>query len=126
MKRHGISLGLHRAGSHFFVVITAIGKLTHDDYSHITPFLESSLKQVSHPQIRMMVDLTEFEGWELRAAWDDLKLGLRHGSEFEKIALVGRSDWQKLMSSVAGWFTQGETQYFDNESDALAWLNAEG
>jgi len=30
--------------------------------------------------------MTELQGWELRAAWDDFKIGLKHGGDFEKVA----------------------------------------
>ena len=63
------------------------------------------------------------QGWELRAAWDDFKLGLKHGSEFEKIAIYGNKNWQEIVEKMGGWFISGETKKFDNETDALAWLD---
>jgi len=59
----------------------------------------------------------------LRAAWDDLKLGFRHGSEFEKIALACSSRWQHVLTKVAGWFTHADIADLRDEASALAWLN---
>lgn len=122
VDNHGLSIGIERIGSEFFLYIKVVGKLTHEDYQVITPMLESALGAVANPRVKAMVDVTELRGWEPRAAWDDLKLGLRHGSEFSHIAVIGQQGWQQLATRVAGWFTAARTQYFDNRSDALTWL----
>ena len=33
MNKHGISVGMHQAGEHFLVLVTAISRLTHSDYT---------------------------------------------------------------------------------------------
>ncbi|HCM05887.1 MAG TPA: STAS/SEC14 domain-containing protein, partial [Oceanospirillales bacterium] len=43
-------------------------------------------------------------------------------NEFNKIALYGNRDWQKLGAKVGTWFISGEIKYFDNLPDAAAWL----
>ena len=65
------------------------------------------------------------EGWELRAAWDDFKIGLKHGNEFKRIAIYGNKNWQEITAKIGSWFISGEVKYFDDEGDALAWLSAE-
>lgn len=72
----------------------AIGKLTHHDYEMMMPMIDSTLEGVKEPGINAFIDMTELEGWELRAAWDDFKLGMKHGSEFNKIALLGNRRWE--------------------------------
>jgi len=71
------------------VTLKAVGKLTHEDYQEITPMLDAALQRVEEPRIRLLFDGAEMEGWELRAAWYDFKMGLRHGRKFEKIATYG-------------------------------------
>lgn len=124
IKRHGLSVGLERTNSDFFITVKAIGKLTHDDYLAITPMLEDALKGIDKPQIHALMDLTEFEGWELRAAWDDFRLGLRHGSAFARLAIVGEKSWQEKLSTVANWFMPGEVAYFESMDEALDWLDS--
>jgi len=70
-----------------------------------------------------LIDGTELDGWELRAAWDDFKLGLKHGNEFDKIAIVGNKRWQQMAARVGSWFVSGEARYFDDFDAAVAWLN---
>lgn len=83
-ERHGLSIGIERSGDDFFLSLKAQGKLTHKDYETITPMINAALGEVKFPRVNALVDETELEGWEVRAAWDDLKLGLKHGNEFEK------------------------------------------
>ncbi len=121
-KRHGLSIGIERIDEAFFLSLKAIGKLTHEDYKIITPMIDSALEGVKDPKINVIIDGTELEGWELRAAWDDLKLGLKHGREFEKIAIVGNKKWQEYSARMGSWFISGEVKYFESESEALDWL----
>ena len=122
-KRHGLSIGIERIGDRFFLYLKAQGKLTHRDYEMITPMIDSALAGVKNPQINALIDGTELEGWEARAAWDDFRLGLKHGGEFEKIAIYGNKKWQDILAKVGSWFISGEVRCFDSESDAIAWMN---
>ncbi|MDX1490745.1 MAG: STAS/SEC14 domain-containing protein [Pseudohongiellaceae bacterium] len=124
-KRHGVSIGIERSDSQFFLSLKAVGKLTHEDYEIITPMLDSALAGVDKPRINALIDGTELDGWEMRAAWDDFKLGLKHGREFAKIAIYGNKRWQEMAAKVGAWFISGEVKYFDSEQDALAWINEE-
>ncbi|MDN3653354.1 STAS/SEC14 domain-containing protein [Thalassotalea ponticola] len=122
-KRHGLAIGIDRINDKFFVSLTAQGKLTHDDYLVITPMIDNALAAVEQPQVKMLIDATQLEGWELQAAWDDFKLGLKHGSEFEKIAIIGNKRWQQWAAKIGSWFISGDVAYFEDEESALAWLD---
>tara|TARA_R110000850_G_scaffold202967_20_gene329111 strand:- start:82 stop:462 length:381 start_codon:yes stop_codon:yes gene_type:complete len=122
IERHGLFIGIERTEDDFFLSLKAIGKLTHGDYEVITPMIDSALEGVNEPRIMALFDATEMEGWELRAAWDDFKLGLKHGSEFEKIAIYGRKNWQEMTAKVGSWFISGEVEFFMDFDEAMAWL----
>lgn len=122
IERHGISLGIERINSDIYLTFKVTGKLTHEDYEVITPMIESALAGVEQANIQALIDCTELEGWELRAAWDDLKLGVKHGSEFTKVALYGNKTWQEYMTKIADWFIHGEAKFFDDQDQALQWL----
>ncbi|MGJ3243923.1 MAG: STAS/SEC14 domain-containing protein [Opitutales bacterium] len=102
--------------------ITAVGKLTHEDYELLSPLIEDALSGVDEPSIYALIDARRFEGWELKALWDDLKLGAAHGREFKRVAVLGHQRWQVLLSKVAKVFVAGETRFFTDESEAWAWL----
>jgi hypothetical protein len=122
MKKHGLSIGINRIENVFFVTLKATGTLTHQDYLVITPMLEGALSQVDQPQVSLFLDATELDGWDLHAAWDDLKLGLNHQSEFERVAIWGNKGWQEWAAKVGSWFIAGEIKYFEDQDDALKWL----
>ena len=124
VQRHGLSIGLERANNQIFVSITACGKLTHDDYQHLTPVLDSALQGVAQPDVKLLFDATAFEGWEARAAWDDFKIGLKHGNAFSRIALVGHHGWQEWAAKIGSWFISGEIRSFTSYDEALNWLLA--
>ncbi|XOV79723.1 MAG: STAS/SEC14 domain-containing protein [Aestuariibacter sp.] len=123
---HGISLGIESHDEQIHLYFKAVGKLTHNDFDIMVPMLESTLGEVREPRVKALFDCTEFKGWELQAAWDDFKLGLRHGNAFAKIAIFGDKPWHKTVSKVANWFTSGKVQYFENVTEARAWLKADG
>lgn len=123
IHRHGLSIGLERTGRELFLSLKATGKLMHSDYELITPMIDSALEGVRSPRIRAFLDMSELEGWEPRAAWDDFKLGMKHGHQFTRIAILGQKRWQEWSAKVGAWFVSGEVQYFEDENAALVWLN---
>jgi hypothetical protein len=120
--KHGLTIGINRVENEFFLTLKAVGKLTHEDYEKITPLIDNALNGVRDAKVKVFIDGTELEGWELRAAWDDLKLGLKHGGQFDKIAIYGNKKWQEYVSKVASWFISGESKFFEDESEAFKWL----
>ena len=116
---HGISIGVERIGEQIFLAGKAHGKLSHGDYEVITPFLESALTEVKSHQVLMYFDVTEFDGWELRAAWDDFRIGLKHCNAFHRIAIVGSNSTQDWLAKIGNWFTSSEVRYFDQQTPAL-------
>ena len=122
MTRHGLSIGIERVGNEFFLSLKAIGTLTHKDYEKINPMIDSALASINDPKVKVFIDGSELEGWELRAAWDDFKLGLKHGSEFDKIAIFGNKQWQEYAAKIGSWFISGEVKYFEESGEALIWL----
>jgi len=123
-ERHGLSIGIDRVNDDVFLSLKAIGKLRHEDYELINPLIDSALEGVRHPHVNVFFDASELDGWELRAAWDDFRLGLKHGNEFARIALLGNKRWLELGSKVAGWFTSGEVRYFEDAEQAMQWLQS--
>ncbi len=122
-NKHGLSIGIERVENHIFLSLKAVGTLTHEDYTIITPLIDAALDGVKQPKIDVLVDATQLKGWELRAAWDDFKLGLKYNNEFVNIAIVGNKHWQELAAKVGSWFVSGEAKYFENIDDAIKWLH---
>lgn len=124
-KQNGISIGIKRVNELFFVKMKLVGKLTHEDYQNITPMIENALHSVEDPNISLLVDATLFEGWSLEAAFDDLKIGLKHNADFKKIAFVGNKSWQEYSIKLTNRFMSGQMEYFEDINEAIDWLSAE-
>jgi hypothetical protein len=122
-SKHGFIIGVERTQTDCFITMKAIGTLTHKDYETITPLFDDALSDLPKTSINVLVDVTEFEGWELRAMWDDFKIGLKHGHEFNRVAMLGSKHWQEIMSKIGSWFIDGEIKYFEDLSEALDWLH---
>ena len=122
IKRHGLTIGIERVNNNFFLSFKAIGTLTHEDYEAITPLIDNALKGIKKPHINALVDITEFDGWEPRAAWDDFKIGLKYGFDFDKIAIYGKNRLLEYGLKITSWFMGGEVKSFDTQEEALEWL----
>ena len=97
--------------------IKASGKLTHADYQQLVPRLEELIQK--HRKVRVLFELEDCRGWEVGAAWDDLKFGLKHGSDVERCAVVGEKKWQEWMTKLSRPFF--DVRYFDRGELEKAW-----
>jgi len=122
---HGISIGINRVNEFFFMKIKINGTLTREDYERMVPMLRSSVEGVKEPDVRVLIDATEFDGWELRAAWDDFKFGIEFRQLFSKIAIVGTRTIEKYVVKIGSWFMSGDMRFFESLDDAYEWLNQE-
>jgi hypothetical protein len=105
------------------VTLKATGKLTHQDYTVMLPMLEQAIQSIPNVKVNMLLDATEFEGWELEAAWDDFKFGMEYKETFLKIAIVGTKKWQEYLAKMGDWFMDGEVKFFYDLDEAKGWIN---
>ncbi len=99
------------------VVGHAHGKLTHEDYEDLRGHIMQMIHR--HGSVRVLLDLEDFHGWDLRAAWDDLKLGLRYAGKFDRCAILGEHGWEAWMTRLAKPFFRVE--YFERSQREAAW-----
>ena len=104
------------------VTLKATGKLTHADYEVMIPMLTQAITAMPNVKVNMLLDATEFEGWELEAAWDDFKFGMEFKDTFLKIAIVGTKTWQEYLAKMGNWFMDGKVKFFYNLDEAKAWI----
>ncbi len=107
------------------LVVHVSGKLAKADYEQFVPEFER-LVQV-HGKLRVLFDLTGFHGWEVSAAWEDLKFGVAHFADIERLAMVGENKWQHGMATFCKPFTKAAVRYFDHAeaAEARKWLGGE-
>jgi len=97
----------------------ASGRLTDADYREFLPRLEGLIRQSG--QISLYIELEDFQGWEPKAAWDDLRFGVQHDRDFSRIAIVGDGALEHSAVALANLFTHTRMRYFDREEAKAAW-----
>lgn len=105
----------------------ASGKLTRNDYRKV---LEPALREAAESgEIRMLFSLTNFEGLEPGAWFDDVKtglgLGIGHHSAWNRSAVVTDVTWVGKAFELFAWMTPGEVKTFpamDQLEEAKAWV----
>jgi hypothetical protein len=98
------------------------GWLHDEDYKTFVPQVESVL--ANKGKARLLVQFYQFRGWDPHAAWDDMKFGMEHYGDIERIAMVGDRKWEEYMSKLCKFFTKADVKYFDTSyiEKAWAWL----
>jgi hypothetical protein len=104
----------------------ASGKLTAEDYTRV---LEPALvaAHADGRKIRVLLDFRgEFDGMEPGAAWQDLRMGVREWSAWERIALVTDHTWMRDGLGMFAWAVPGEVRAFPgaDRDAAIEWLDA--
>ncbi len=122
VKEHGISIGIKRSKKRLFIEIAMIGKLTHEDYKIFVPMIDKALKEAKELEIDLLVDMRKFKGWDMLAAWDDFKFGVKHRNAFDKMAIVGNKKWEKTSSAMMSHMMKGKSKFFQERGPALTWL----
>ena len=66
----------------------------------------------------------DFSGFEAGAMWDDAKLGLKHVSGWERVAVVSDVDWIRSAMKVFGVVIPGHVRVFHDREldDAKRWV----
>ncbi len=122
IKEHGIGIAIKRSKKRLFVEVTMIGKLTHEDYKIFVPMIDKALKEAKDLEVDLLADMRAFKGWEIEAAWDDLKFGLKHRNAFDKMAIVGDKKWEELSVKMMSHMMKGKAKFFKSREKALEWL----
>ncbi len=95
------------------------GKLTDADYRQFLPVLEEMIRKVG--RISLYIELKDFEGWEVKAAWDDLRFDLQHDDDFKRIAVVADRPLIHAVTGFVNFFSHIEMRFFDNNETDAAW-----
>ena len=98
------------------------GRLHDEDYKKFVPLVNAELAREG--KVNVLAQFHDFQGWDAKALWDDIKFSTTHCTKINRIALVGDSSWEKWMAMVCKPFTMAKIRYFDaDELDAAkAWL----
>lgn len=98
------------------------GKINTEDIERIANYIED--KFVKNKKLRIYVEVIKLEGISLEALFKDLKLGIKHFSDFDKKAVVTDKKWMKKVAAIADkLFPNIEVKCFSiqEKEKALEW-----
>jgi hypothetical protein len=98
------------------------GKLHDADYKQFVPLVDAEIAREG--KVNVLAQFHDFQGWDAKALWDDIKFSTTHCTKINRIALVGEKPWEKWMAMVCKPFTMAKIKYFDAAEleAAKAWL----
>ncbi|MEJ2644757.1 MAG: STAS/SEC14 domain-containing protein [Gammaproteobacteria bacterium] len=103
----------------------AKGTVTAGDYEEvIIPAVEALFSR--YDKIRFLYHLgEEFSGFEAAAMWDDAKLGLKHLTGWERMAIVSDVEWIRTAIRAFGVAIPGQIRVFHNRefAEASRWIS---
>jgi hypothetical protein len=109
------------------VGIEAKGEVRGEDYETVViPAVEAALE--GHDKVRLLYVLgSEFEGYSAAAMWDDTKVGMKHLTSWDRIALVTDNETYGRLVKGFGFLMPAEVKVFGlaDLDEAKGWI-AEG
>ena len=99
------------------------GKLSAADYTEVlAPALAEAAK--NNGKLRVVLIFVEaFDGMEAGAVWQDLTMGIREWTAWERIALVTDHKWMRDGLRMFAWAIPGQAKAFESSQReaAIAW-----
>ena len=98
------------------------GKVSTEEFDRLAQKLEAFIAR--HGQVRVLEQISNFEGMDATALWNDNKFSLRHLKDFSRIAIVCDPHVQNLWSRFVSPFITCEVEHFDPDqiAEARDWL----
>jgi len=108
------------------VAVSAKGNLQRQDYvAVLEPAVEAAFAK--HSKVRFYYELgPELHGVQAGAAWEDLKVGVRHWTAWERIAVVTDIEWIRHSINAFAFLMPGRVRTFPQaEAEAAhTWISA--
>ncbi|WP_164969084.1 STAS/SEC14 domain-containing protein [Candidatus Marinarcus aquaticus] len=108
--------------NNFFVEVAITGKLTHKEFALFQEKIELLMETYKVPSMNILLDITQIEGIELKALWDDLIFTMNHIDELKKIAIVGNNKVEEYTVHLADKLFSFDLEYFEEYIKAKQWL----
>lgn len=106
---------------HSNVISIQVNKvIRREDYEKLDPLVEQKAR--NHGKIRMLINIGELDGVLLSAFWEDLKMSVDHASDFEKVAIVGTHDVERIITKTLAPLVNSEIGIFKRPQRAKNWI----
>ncbi|MGA2788981.1 MAG: STAS/SEC14 domain-containing protein [Verrucomicrobiota bacterium] len=113
---------INEGGGGNFLAVHVSGILAQAGYERFVPEFERLVRQ--NGRLRVLFDMTGFNGWEAAAIWEEIKFDAKHLADIERLAMIGDKQWQHVMATFCKPFTRATSRYFDHTdaAEARKWL----
>lgn len=106
------------------VSVAVLGEFTLADFRELEELLLYKIR--FQGPVNLLFDLREMAGFTLDVAWEEIRFSRAHAQDFGRIAVLTDSEWVAWSAWLSQLFIDAETEIFDTEADARAWLSEEG
>lgn len=106
--------------------VIIVGTMETSDYDTFIPAVEKRIEDCG--EVKLLLNITNFEGWSPAAAWEDLKFDLKHYNDVSRLALLAENPDKQWLATVSRPFTGAEVKFFtlDAHETARQWtINAD-
>lgn len=101
------------------VNVAVLGEMTLADYKQFEDHFVHAVRFRGKPNV--LVDLRDMVSYTVDVAWEDLKFGRAHLSDFGRVAVVTRDQWITWAAWLARVFTSAQIEVFEDYEEARAW-----
>ena len=105
------------------VTVAVLGEFVLADYKEFEDMVRATLAPGS--KVSLLIDLRQMAGFTVDVAWEDIKYTRGHPDDFDKIAVVTRSEWVIWSAWLSQMFINADVQVFDDDTEARGWLEQE-
>jgi len=103
------------------VAVNVYGEFTLADYKEFEDMVNYKVK--FEGAVDLLFDLREMADFTLDVAWEDIAFARAHANDFNRIAVVTKSQWVAWSAWLSQMFVSAEMRVFDEAVDAEAWLD---
>ncbi len=101
------------------VAVKLSGKLTDESNDELMDIFENAIAKTGN--LRVLMYLENFKGWNPGAMLEEFKFAIKHRDKFERIAVVGDSEWLNWITKADDIFSPINEKYFNNNDEKKAW-----
>jgi hypothetical protein len=100
-----------------------VGKITAEDLKAFEPQIEFVIAERKKRPIGILADLSQMEGANWNARWDEMRFLQKHTDHIARMAVVGADKWEEIVAMVLAGMAvlQAETRYFTTSEIVPAW-----
>ena len=91
-----------------------VGRTSGDEVKAFEPQIESLIKERKELPIGILADLSQMEGADWKARWNEMRFLQKYTDHIARMAVVGADKWEEVLALLLAGTTvlQAETRYF--------------